>query len=320
VSRATTTTPQQTIQDSSWKPPPPDRGDILVRVQACGLSDAEHALNTGAMSVHDAAYVSGINAAGTVIAAGDHVARFAVGDDVFGQFLCESWASAQAPFARTTANGPHVEHRPEGLDPVAAAALAHDGLTAKTILRTADLQPGQTALVIGATSRAGTVLLPLLADAGARVIAGATPDEADYVRALGAADTIQYRTADPVADVLISHPDVDLLIDLVSFQEPYFITGIARHGTIVTALPRTDEPGIPRIPITAEPGDLTALAQHALNRRQPAEAAHTQPVRTVAPAPPADRAAPTRPCRLRGAARSINRNLGKLVRARLSNV
>jgi NADPH2:quinone reductase len=310
VSRATITTPQQTIQQSS----PPDRGEIVVRVQACGLSDVEHAISTGLMS--------SLSAAGTVIAAGDRVRRFAVGDDVFGDFLAESWASAsaQAPFARTTANGPHVEHRPEGLDPVAAAALAHDGLTAKTILRTADLQPGQTALVIGATSRAGTVLLPLLADAGARVIAGATPDEADYVRALGAADTIQYRTADPVADVLISHPDVDLLIDLVSFQEPYFITGIARHGTIVTALPRTDEPGIPRIPITAEPGDLTALAQHALNRRQPAEAAHTQPVRTVAPAPPADRAAPTRPRRLRGAARSINRNLGKIVRARLSNV
>jgi NADPH2:quinone reductase len=264
--------------------------------------------------------MSPLPGAGTVIAAGDRVSRFAVGDDVFGHFLGESWASEQARFARTTADGPYVERRPEGLDPVAAAALAHDGLTAKTIVRAAELRPGQTALVIGATSRAATVLVPVLADAGAQVIAGATPDEADYVRELGAADTIQYTTADPVADALASRPDADVLIDLVSFNEPYFITAHARHGTIVTARPRPDEPGIPRIAITAEPGDLNELAQHALDRPQPAETAHTHPLQTAAPAPPADLATSSRPQRLRGAARTINRNLGKLVRDRLLTV
>jgi NADPH:quinone reductase-like Zn-dependent oxidoreductase len=322
VSRATFTTPQQDIQESPSGPsPPPGPGEILVRVQACGLDHGEGAVSTGVMSqlsACDAAYVSGINAAGTVIAAGDRVTRFAVGDDVFGQFVAESWASAQAPFARTTADGPHVERRPEGLDPAAAAALAHDGLTAKTILRAADLRPGHTALVLGATSRVATVLVPLLADAGAHVIAGAAPDETDYVRALGAADTIQYTTADPVTDALASHPDADLLIDLVSFGEPYFITAAARHGTIVTTLPRTDEPGVPRIPITAEPGDLTTLVQHALNRRAPIDLPQGRPIEPVAPGPPANPA--TSPRRLRGAARTINRNLGKIVRARLSNV
>jgi NADPH2:quinone reductase len=316
VNRATITTPYQT-KESSRKPSPPDRGEILVRVEACGLGDVEHAISTGLLS--------SLSAAGTVIAAGDRVTRFAAGDDVFGHFLPETWAAAQAPLARTTAVGPHVEHRPEGLDPAEAAALAHDGLTAKTIVRAADLRPGQTALVIGATSRTGRVLVPLLAGTGAHVIAGATPDEAGYVRSLGATDTIHYTTTDRVADALAAYPDADLLIDLVGFAEPYFITGTAYHGTIVTALPCADEPGIPRIAITAEPGDLAALARHALAGRRPAETAcNTNPHRTVAPARPANREptrpAPTRPHRLRGAARTINRNLGKIVRARLSNV
>jgi hypothetical protein len=166
--------------------------------------------------------------------------------------------------ARTTADGPHVERRPDRLDPLAAAALADGGLTAKTILRAADVRPGQTALVIGATSRAGTVLVPLLAEAGVHVIAGTRPDDDDLVRSLGATETVECTTADPVADALTSHPEVDLLVDLASFGEPYFITAGARHGTIITALDGARGPGLPRIGISAVPGDLAALARRAL--------------------------------------------------------
>jgi D-arabinose 1-dehydrogenase-like Zn-dependent alcohol dehydrogenase len=200
-----------------------------------------------------------LDAAGTVIATGDRVTRFAVGDEVFGHFSAESWAWVDAPCGRTTADGPHVELRPEGLDPLAAAALVRSGLTAKTILRTAELRPGQTALVIGATSATGPMLLSLLAETGAHVIA---------------TDTIEYTTSDPVVEALTSHPDVDLLVDLVSWGEPYFITAAARHGTIVSALPRPDGPGVPRIGISAAPGDLAALAQRALDERQPVDIAH----------------------------------------------
>jgi hypothetical protein len=246
------------------QPSAPGPGEILVRVQACGLNHVDPALSTGAMSqlfAPGAPYICGLDAAGTVIATGDRVTRFAAGDEVFGHFPAESWAWAEAPCGRTTADGPHVEFRPEGLDPLAATALAHSGLTAKTILRAAELRPGQTALVIGATSATGTILMSLLAEAGAQVIASAT-------------DAIEYTTADPVVAALTSHPDVDLLVDLVSFGEPYFITAAARHGTIVSALPRQYEPGIPRIGISAEPGDLAALAQRVLDGRHPIDIAH----------------------------------------------
>ena len=142
------------------------------------------------------------------------------------------------------------------------------GLTAKTILRAAAVRPGDTALVIGATSRVGTVLVSLLAEAGAHVIAGATLDDDSYVRSLGAAETIEYTTANPIADVLASRPDVDLFVDLLSFSEPYFITAGKHHGTMVCAVPGAGGPGIPCIGISAQPGDLAALAQ--LDERLPA--------------------------------------------------
>jgi NADPH:quinone reductase-like Zn-dependent oxidoreductase len=268
--------PPEHVGGDDGQPPPPGPGEILVRVQACGLNHVDHALSTGAtaqLPAHGAPYIGGMDAAGTVVAAGDRVTRFAVGDEVFGHFLAESWAWVQAPWARTTADGPHVERRPEGVDPLAAVALVEVGLIVKTILRVAELRPGQTALVIGATRRAGTVLVAMLAEAGVHVIAGATPDDDDYVRWLGAADTFEYAIANPVAAGLASHPDVDLLVDLVTFGEPYFITAAANHGTIVTTPAGADEPGIPRIAIYAEPGDLAALAQRELDGRQPVEVA-----------------------------------------------
>jgi NADPH:quinone reductase len=282
----------QTIQESAWQPSsPPGPGEILVRVQACGVYDVDEALSTPAMSqpaAHDIPWICCRGAAGSVIAAGERVTRFAVGDEVFGHFLTDAWAWDPPPLARTAADGPHVERRPEGLDPLAAAALAEGGLIARTILRAVEPRPGQTALVIGATSTAGTVLVPLFAQAGARVIAGATPDDDAYVRSLGAAHTVEYTTRYPIADALASHPDVDLLVDLVNFSEPYFITAGALGGRIVTALPSDGEPGIPRIPICAEPGDLAALAQRALDRSDPVEITHILPARNGPPALPAD--------------------------------
>ena len=283
---------EQRVSLSCEPPSPPGPGEILVRVQAHGVNQADHALCTGAEpqpGVHGAPFMYGIGAAGTVIAAGDHVTRFAVGDEVFGHFVAESWAWVQGPCARTTADGPHIEHRPEGLDPLAAAALVEAGLTAKTIVRAAEVRPGQTTLVIGATCGAGTVLVPLLADAGAHVIAGAIPDDDDYVRSLGAADTIEHTTADRVTDALTSLPDVDLFVDLVNFGEPYLITATANTGTILTGLPVADQPGIPRIPISAEPGDLAALAQHALDGRLPGELTYVYRLETVGQAAPAKR-------------------------------
>jgi NADPH:quinone reductase-like Zn-dependent oxidoreductase len=274
----------------------PGPGEILVRVQACGVSRVERALSTGSVSQlcpRGAPYVSGMDAAGTVIATGDGVTRFAVGDEVFGHFPAEAWTWAHAPCARTVADGAHLELRPEGLDQLAAAALAEAGLTATTILRAAELRPGQSAVVIGATSGPGTVLVPLLAEGEVRVIAAATPEDDAYVRSLGAAETFDHGTADPVAHALARHPGVELLVDLVTFDEPYFITPAATQGTIVTALPAPEgdaavaDLGIPRIGISAEPGDLAALVRRALDGSQPVELAHLYSLQEVGRALPA---------------------------------
>jgi NADPH:quinone reductase-like Zn-dependent oxidoreductase len=316
--------PPEHVAGAGGQPSPTGPGEILVRLEACELNYGDDAVGSEAasqLSASGAPCMCGMDAAGTVISAGDRVIRFAVGDEVFGHFLTESWAWVETPCARTSADGPHIERLPEGLDPLAATAIAECGLTAKTILRAAAVGPSHCAVVVGATSRTGTVLVPLLAEAGAYVIAAATPEDDRYVRSLGAAETIEYTTANPVAGLLASLPDVDLFVDLVSFGEPYFITAGAPHGTIVTALPRAYEPGIPRIGIAAEPGDLAALAQHALDGPKPVEIAPPLAARTAGEASRPDRdpacAANARSRRVIGAAGMVQRQVVKMVRGHL---
>jgi hypothetical protein len=210
----------------SEAPPVPGAGQIVVRRQ-CWASRP------------------GVGAAGTVIATGDGVTRFAVGDEVFGRL--PGGAGASRSYVLTAADGPHVELRPEDLEPAAAAALVEPGLTAKTIVRAAGVQPGRRALVVGATGAVGMLLVPLLAEAGVSVIAD--DSAVDAIEALG------------------RHPDVDLLVDLVSFDVPYLLMAhaVPSCGALVGSLPEPEAggPGLPRIQVCAEPGDLLDLAQRA---------------------------------------------------------
>jgi NADPH:quinone reductase-like Zn-dependent oxidoreductase len=269
--------PHRPLHAQRAVPPPapltPGPGELVVRRRPLALSGVHLALVAGTAGPgrlpSDGTHLGALGDAGTVVATGEGVTRFAVGDEVFGRLRAPG--AAWAPYVLIDADGPHVEHRPYALEPGAAAALVEGGLTAKTIFRAAGVQVGQTALVIGATGRVGIVLVPLLVEAGVFVIATASPADAPYVRWLGAAETIEGGAAEAM-DALDRNPDIDLLVDLVNFADPYFAAArsIPSCGTLVGALPcseadpRSCEFGIPRIQLSAEPGDLLELAQRAL--------------------------------------------------------
>ncbi|NUT35274.1 MAG: zinc-binding dehydrogenase, partial [Hamadaea sp.] len=76
-------------------------------------------------------------------------------------------------------------------------------------------QPGETVLVSGATGGVGAIAIQYAAAAGARVIATARPGaETDFVRGLGAAETVDH-TGDLAAQVRRISPDgVDVIVHL----------------------------------------------------------------------------------------------------------
>lgn len=178
--------------------PEPGPDQIQVRIAAASLNPADIRLPGGDFPglALDFPYVPGNDFAGTVTELGTGVTAYRIGDEIFGQAVPRVLRDVMGAKSLTTgtlaeyavfeAATPLLAHRPAGLPVVQAAALATAGLTARLLMTTAEIKPGETVLVVGATGGVGTTVLPLLAAAHARVIATATATDAEIVKSLGA--------------------------------------------------------------------------------------------------------------------------------------
>jgi NADPH2:quinone reductase len=108
---------------------------------------------------------------------------------------------------------------PASVDLVAAAAIPETFFTVWTnVFDRGRLRAGETALFHGGTSGIGTTAIQLAAARGVTVLATAGSDEKCHAcEELGAAQAINYRTADFVAAVheLTDGKGVDLILDMV---------------------------------------------------------------------------------------------------------
>lgn len=233
--------------------PQPGPGQIQVRIAAASINPADVRLPSG--DFRDTVplefpHVPGNDFAGTVSGIGAGVTAYRLGDEVFGLAVpraLRAMASATRPslstgslaeYAVFEADTPFLAHRPAGVDIEQAAALPTVGLTARALMATAEVQPGETVLVVGATGGVGTAVIPLLAAAKARVVATATAADAGILRALGAAETIGYAESGYPSDV-----DVAFNLTLPGDR----LTGVARAvrpgGRLLTITYPVPQPG-----------------------------------------------------------------------------
>jgi NADPH:quinone reductase-like Zn-dependent oxidoreductase len=237
--------------------PRPGPGQLQVRVAAATINPTD--IRAVAGDFGDAVqlefpYVLGNDFAGTVTEVGAGVSEYRVGDEVFGQAMPRQLAFVAAPtrpslstgalaeYAVFEADTPLLAHRPPEVSAEQAAALAIVGVAARAVTKTADIQAGETVLVIGATGGVGTAVLPLLAAAGARVVATAdTPAHGEELRRIGADEIVGFDEAE-------FPDDVDVVLNLVLFSDR--LAAAARPlrpgGRLVTIIypsPSADELG-----------------------------------------------------------------------------
>ena len=186
---------QQAYLDVPVPDPGPDQ--LLVGVAVAGVNPGDWRLRRGEYG-HEGPAVLGREVAGTVVALGEGVTGFAVGDEVFGG--CPGMVGGWAEQALVTAS--FAAHRPDGVSASDAAALPVAAGTAYDALDALALPAGATLLVNGAGGGVGipTVQLArarglhvvgtaseakqdLLAELGATAVVGGHPQVADHVRA-----------------------------------------------------------------------------------------------------------------------------------------
>lgn len=194
--------------------PEPIGRELLVDVFAAGVNRPDVMQRMGAYAPPPGASdVLGLELAGEVIAVGDAVSRYRVGDAVMGLVPSGGYATCAVVDER------HALPVPTGFSFIEAAAIPETFFTVwANIFEHGQLSEGDRLLVHGGTSGIGTTAIQLGVALGMEVIATAGSDEKCRVcEELGAARAINYRNQDFVAEVM-SQTDgqgVDVVLDMV---------------------------------------------------------------------------------------------------------
>lgn len=174
--------------------PVPGPGDVLVRVTATTVNPVDTFVRSGLYRTPvPFPFVISRDLVGTVVEAGPGAPGLRPGDQVWSNSL--GHAGRQGPAAELAVVPAERLYRlPEGVDPYEAVAVVHPAATAYLGLFThGALRAGDTVLVGGAAGNVGSAMVVMAAEAGARVLATARPEDFGHCRALGAAEVLDYR-------------------------------------------------------------------------------------------------------------------------------
>jgi NADPH:quinone reductase-like Zn-dependent oxidoreductase len=213
--------------------PVPGAGEVRLRVAGSAFNPVDDGIRGGYLQGPfpvTLPHTPGIDVSGTVDALGDGVTSVAVGDAVIG-FLPMTAAGAAAEYVIAAAE--ILAPAPTSIPLPDAAALPMVGLTAwQALFDDAGLKAGQRVLINGAGGAVGGYAVQLAKNAGAHVIATASPRSSERVTAAGADEVIDHTVTEVTAAVTGA---VDVLLNLarITPEELVALVALVRPGGVV---------------------------------------------------------------------------------------
>src|SRR6201996_5032446 len=221
-------------------------GKVLIRVAAASVNPVDYKIRQGGyprVTEADLPVTLGRDVAGVVETAGGTFGR---GDEVYAHL---DWADGgYAEFALCAPEG--VAAKPASLSMVEAAAVPLAATTAwQGLFDYGGLQAGERVLIHGASGGVGAFAVQFARIAGAEVIATASAEEIERVRALGASQVIDHKAQKFEDEV----HDVDLVFDLIGkdTQEKSFQT-LKRGGRLISTVQDPDAAKAAEAGVTAK--------------------------------------------------------------------
>jgi NADPH2:quinone reductase len=244
----------ETLELTELPTPDPAKGQVRIRIRAAGLNFPDTLIIRDLYQMKPTRpFAPGGEVAGEVEALGDGVTSLTVGDRVLAMTGFGGFAT------HIVADAARVMKIPDGMpfDEAACLVLTY-GTSHHALKNRADIQPGESLLILGAAGGVGAAAIELGKAAGARVIAAVSSEEkAQFCRDLGADETLIYSREMDDRDTqkafsaeikkLSGGNGVDVVYDAVggAYAEPA-VRALAWKGRfLVVGFPA----GIPKIPL-----------------------------------------------------------------------
>ncbi|MEV7084235.1 NADP-dependent oxidoreductase [Streptomyces sp. NPDC093516] len=221
----------EVLKEVEIERPVPRANQVLVRVRAAGINptDWKHRATGGFLG--EPPFVLGWDVSGVVEAVGIGVAAFAPGDEVFGMLPYPYGHGSHAEYVIAPVRA--LARKPAGIDHVQAGALPLVSLTAwQALTEHADVRPGQRVLIHAAAGGVGHVAVQIAKERGAYVIGTASAGKHDFLRELGADETVDYRETDFAEAV----KDVDVVLDTIGGDTSLRSLRVLRPGGVVVSI------------------------------------------------------------------------------------
>jgi NADPH:quinone reductase-like Zn-dependent oxidoreductase len=264
--------------------------EVLLAVRAAGVGNWDEFVRTGGWEVGARPPMAlGVEAAGTVLAAGPAVGDWAPGDAVMTHPVPLRHQGTWAP--RLIVPAGLLARKPRGASWEAAAAFPVPALTAEQVLGgTLGVRAGEHLLVHGAGGVTGGLLVALAALRGAQVIATAGPSSQQRVIALGARHVVDYHDHDWPEQVraLTANRGVDVAASAVPGGAARAIEAVADGGRLATIT--SDPPGqrrgitVANVYIRPDGRQLRELATRFADGQLPVPVAASYPLADAAQA------------------------------------
>ncbi len=180
------------MQVDEVEDPTPGPGELLVKAGASGVNPVDVAIRAAKhpyAKMVTPPYIPGAEASGEVVALGEGVEGFKIGQRVYGRVMGGGYAELVRLPASTAAELPDVYSFEEGAGLTVPFYTAWNALVIK-----AEAGAGETVLVQGGAGGVGMASIQLAKRMGCRVFATVSSKEkADFCKSLGADETINYR-------------------------------------------------------------------------------------------------------------------------------
>ncbi len=251
----------EVLEYADFPTPGPGPGEVLVRLEAAALNRLDLWVREGWPGLKVAyPHITGADGAGEIAALGEGVSGMSVGRRVVinsnlscGE--CEFCIAGQDnrcvkwELLGETRRGTYAEYvviparnaypMPEGFDAGQAAAAALAFHTAwHSLVTRADLRPGESVLVVGASGGVTTASIQIAKLAGATVYAvGSSPEKLELAASLGAdylIDRSKEENWSKAVYQLTGRRGVDVVVDNVGTTFPLSFRAACKGGRILT--------------------------------------------------------------------------------------